>query len=216
MSISALFPDAQRALLRLQHDVSAYESAVDRSASMERSIDSTLASLLRLVQDMESLCSSEHPARREMWRTRIRAMSDEVLSIRAGYARVQQTQQRRQHEQAVRADLLSGAQRRRDGGSASGIDSLARENDSLLNSHRLLDEFTAMASASLDSLQRQRGALKGVHRKVLDVANSIGMSSSLLRMIERTETFNALLVATGAVVTCGVVGVVWWYYVRGR
>ena len=216
MSISSLFPDAQRTLLRLQHDVSQYESSSDRSAGMERSIDATLSSLLRLIQDMESLSSSEHPARREMWRSRVRAMSDEVMSIRAAYTRTQLAQQRRQHEAAVRADLLSGAQRRRDSDMSAGIDSLARENDSLLNSHRLIDEFTAMASASLDSLQRQRGALKGVHRKVLDVANSIGMSSSLLRLIERTETFNACLVATGAVMTCTVVGVVWWYYVRGR
>ena len=196
--------------------MSQYESGSDRSPATEQSIDATLSSLLRLIQDMESLSSSEHPARREMWRSRVRGMSDELLSIRAAYTRSQLAGQRRQHEAAVRADLLSGAQRRRDSNLTAGIDSLARENDSLLNSHRLIDEFTAMASASLDSLQRQRGALKGVHRKVLDVANSIGMSSSLLRLIERTETFNALLVATGCVVTCTVVGVVWWYYVRSR
>ena len=214
MSISSLFPEAQRTLLRLQHDVSLYENNTDRSPTMEHAIDTTLSALLRCIQDMESLSSSEHPARREMWRSRIRAMSDELLSLRAAHTRTQLAQQRRQHEATVRAELLSGAQRRRDNG--TGIDSLSRENDSLLNSHRLIDEFTAMASASLDSLHRQRGALKGVHRKVLDVANSIGMSSSLLRLIERTETFNACLVAAGAVVTCVVVGGVWWYYVRGR
>ena len=69
-----------------------------------------------------------------------------------------------------------------------------------------------MGQSALDSLHRQRGAMKGVQRKVLDLGNSVGLSSSLLRIIERTETFNALLVAAGMLVTTAVVGLTWWYY----
>jgi Golgi SNAP receptor complex protein 2 len=76
----------------------------------------------------------------------------------------------------------------------------------------MLDEFTAMGQSALESLGRQRLNVKGMQRKVLDIGNSVGMSSSLLRLIERTETFNACLVAAGMVVTCSVVGLVWWYY----
>ena len=79
-------------------------------------------------------------------------------------------------------------------------------------SNRMLDEFAAMGVGALESLHRQRTSLKEVHRRVLDIGNSVGLSSSLLRLIERTETFNACIVAAGMLVTCSVVAVVWWYY----
>jgi golgi SNAP receptor complex member 2 len=212
MSISAVFPDRQRLLLQLQHEVNQYESGVDRSDALVRDVGLHLSALSRDLADMEALVGLEG-VRKEMWRSRVRQMNDECLSLRASFSRAQQTMARRRHEENVRLELMSGARRRE---AANGIDALSRENDSLLHSHRMLDDFTAMGQSALDSLHRQRAHLKGLHRRVLDIGNSIGMSSSLLRLIERTETFNACLVATGILVTCTVVGLVWWFYVRGR
>ena len=212
MSISALFPDSSRLLLQLQHEVTQYESGADRSPVLVRDVDLHLTALERAVQDMESLVAQEG-ARKEMWRSRVRQMADECLSLRASFTRSQQAQARRQREEDVRRELLSGARRRE---TANGIDALSRESDSLQHSHRMLDDFTAMGQSALDGLQRQRANLKSVHRRVLDVGNSVGLSSSLLRLIERTETFNACIVALGVVVTCSVVGLVWFYVLRAR
>ena len=76
----------------------------------------------------------------------------------------------------------------------------------------MLDEFASMGLGALESLSRQRSSLKEAQRKVLDIGNSLGLSSSLLRLIERTETFNACIVAAGMLTTCAVVAAVWYFY----
>ena len=49
----------------------------------------------------------------------------------------------------------------------------------------------------LDQLGQQRGALKGVHKRVLDLATTLGVSNSVMKMIERRQFLDKLLVYGG-------------------
>ena len=53
------------------------------------------------------------------------------------------------------------------------------------------------ATAVLDQLGQQRGALKGVHKRVLDLATTLGVSNSVMKMIERRQFLDKLLVYGG-------------------
>ena len=113
MSISGVFPSAQHVLLTVQHEVNQYESCADRSPALAESISGHLDALLRQLTEMEALVALEGP-RREMWRSRVRAMSEEVGQLRATFSRVQQSQQRKAQEDSVRSQLMGGARRRVD------------------------------------------------------------------------------------------------------
>jgi hypothetical protein len=113
MSISAVFPSAQHLLLTLQHEVNQFESNVDRSPALVDSITVHLDGLLRQVADMEGLVALEGP-RREMWRSRVSAMSEECQMLRSTFTRCQQSVQRKAHEELIRTQLMGGARKRTD------------------------------------------------------------------------------------------------------
>ena len=113
MSISAVFPSAQHLLLSVQHEVNQFESAADRSPALAQSISGHLDALQRQLTDMESLVALEG-ARREMWRSRVRGMSEEVGQLSATFTRVQQSLLRKAREEDIRSQLMGGARRRVD------------------------------------------------------------------------------------------------------
>jgi Golgi SNAP receptor complex protein 2 len=81
------------------------------------------------------------------------------------------------------------------------IDSYAKESDSMNRSSRMVDELQAVGANTLSSLVSQRGTLKGAHRRLLDVANVLGLSNSVMRVIERRDWADKWLVYGGILLT---------------
>jgi Golgi SNAP receptor complex protein 2 len=75
----------------------------------------------------------------------------------------------------------------------------------------MIDEFTSVADNVLSSLRSQRGVLKGAHRKALDVAASLGLSSTMMRVIERRTTADKILVYGGMVAVTMLLLGLWWF-----
>lgn len=76
-----------------------------------------------------------------------------------------------------------------------------QEHESLKRSSDMVSDLSSLSNAVLSSLGDQRSSLKTAHRKVLDIANRIGLSNSLLRVIERRDVVDKLIVYGGMVVT---------------
>jgi len=87
---------------------------------------------------------------------------------------------------------------------------LTRENDSLLKSIPLIDDSLQQGREALATMIRQRDHLKGFRRKALDIGNSMGLSSSLLRLIERTDAFNTIIIVCGCLLTLLIMAVVYY------
>ena len=64
-------------------------------------------------------------------------------------------------------------------------------------SHKAIDELEERGMAMLGSLASQRERLKGVHKKVLDVMNTLGVSNSLIRVIEKRQSQDVVLMLVG-------------------
>lgn len=54
----------------------------------------------------------------------------------------------------------------------------------------------------MESLHEQGSTLKGIHKKVLDVASSLGMSSTVMRMIDRRHEGDKYILFGGMILTC--------------
>jgi len=65
-----------------------------------------------------------------------------------------------------------------------------------------MQDALAQGSASLQNLLSQRDRMKGVRRLMLDIAATLGVSNSTLRVIERRETADRIIVAAGMFVVC--------------
>ena len=79
------------------------------------------------------------------------------------------------------------------------------------DAHRGVDELLVSGTSMLGSLREQRVSLKGVQRKVLDIANTLGLSNTVLRLVERRAYQDKFVLYGGMLLTCIVMFFVWRY-----
>ncbi|KAL9823795.1 Golgi SNAP receptor complex member 2 isoform 1-T1 [Geothlypis trichas] len=75
-------------------------------------------------------------------------------------------------------------------------------NESLQSAHRGMDELIGSGTNILAGLRDQRVTLKGTHKKILDVANMLGLSNTVMRLIEKRAFQDKFLMLGGMAVTC--------------
>ena len=55
---------------------------------------------------------------------------------------------------------------------------------------------------ALDDIKKQSTMLKTVKSKMLNITNSLGLSNTLIRMIERRNTSDKYILYGGMIITC--------------
>ncbi|KAI0644464.1 V-snare-domain-containing protein [Trametes meyenii] len=86
-----------------------------------------------------------------------------------------------------------------------------REHSFIQNTDTRLDDFIAQGRAVLDDLVDQRNVLKGTQRRLLDAANTLGLSRDVIGWIERRSTQDMYIFFAGAVVTFICFFLIWKY-----
>lgn len=195
-TLTAHHSAARKIVLTVDQLLESLETGRDTSLSLQSEISQHLNMLAREVQALEDQVPSVGAlAERSLWKKRIVQLQEQSKSQRAALGKFASRAAARQREHEDREALLQ----RRNGGGDYAIDieanaSLARESRNLHESSAQLDAMTESATNSLAALIQQRSSLKGVQRKVLDLASTLGLSNNVLRAIERRQTFDKILV----------------------
>ena len=82
------------------------------------------------------------------------------------------------------------------------LDYALEHHNSLQNADQNLGQMLYTGSATLDQLKNQRGSLKGVRKRMLDIGNTLGLSSTVMRMIDKRGTQDKWIVYGGMILTC--------------
>lgn len=91
------------------------------------------------------------------------------------------------------------------------IDAGFAHNERLRNSHRDIDNLLGSGNSIIDNLKDQRITLKGAHKKMLDVANVLGLSNTVMRLIEKRSYQDKYILFGGMIITCVIMYLVWSY-----
>lgn len=124
----------------------------------------------------------------------------------------QQKKQRRELERSEREQLLN---RRFTANSETSIDidySLKHHN-SMLNAHQGVDDILMTGQSTLENLKAQREKIKGVHRRILDIGNTLGLSNHTMRLIEKRISEDKYVLYIGMVVVLIVLFIFIYYFV---
>ncbi|ETV81453.1 hypothetical protein H257_05974 [Aphanomyces astaci] len=203
MSCSALYPQARKLVFELKTQLNYLESSPSNSdgtgGSTESQARENAAGLKSLVDQLDSLVYNENPSNREIWAKKVHQIREEYMLLNTTLEQRCIQFSRSQIEFQERDKLMS-RQRHQNG---NDIHYLSQEHDSLHRSSRMINELNDLGAATMSNLNDQRSRLKGVHRKVLDVASHLGLSGSLLRVIERRETADKWIVYGGIFVVLG-------------
>uniref|UniRef100_A0A8C6WYE1 Golgi SNAP receptor complex member 2 n=1 Tax=Neogobius melanostomus TaxID=47308 RepID=A0A8C6WYE1_9GOBI len=153
---------------------------------LENELFGRIEQIFNQLERLEILVSKEPPNRRQNAKLRVDQLKYDVQHLRAA---LQNFKHRRYNKEALeqeREELMSRTFTRND--TSIPIDETLQLNSSLNNAHRGMDDLLGSGSSILNGLRDQRGTLKGTHKKMLDVANMLGLSNTVMRLIERRAT----------------------------
>nr|GEU54780.1 membrin-11 [Tanacetum cinerariifolium] len=203
VTLSELYQRSKRLLLKTRDDLERLELLAGTAESPELSVSvrRDIAHIQTMCSDMDNLYRSVgSKPQRDLWKRKVEQIAEEADSFRNSLDRYMQRHQRRLQEAQERAELLGRAN-----GESSHVlrifDEEAQAMQSARNSSRMLEEATATGAAILAKYSEQRERLKGAQRKALDVLNTLGLSNSVLRLIERRNRVDQWIKYGGMILT---------------
>ncbi|CAI9117399.1 OLC1v1018791C1 [Oldenlandia corymbosa var. corymbosa] len=218
-TLSDIYQNCKRLLLKSRDGLERLErleysssSSLDSSPELFDSVKRDISQILSLCTEMDHMWRSipADPAKsqRGLWKRKVEQVAEEAESLKESLDRYSLRYQRRKQEAQERAELLGRAN-----GESSHIlrifDEEAEARQSVQSSSRMLEEAYATGVAILSKYSEQRDHLKRAQRKALDVLNRLGLSNSVLRLIERRNRVDRWIKYAGMVITIIIVIMVW-------
>ncbi|KAL3505730.1 hypothetical protein ACH5RR_031112 [Cinchona calisaya] len=219
-TLSDLYQNSKRLLLKSRDGLERLErlgyassslpsSSLDSSPELFDSVKRDIAQILSLCTDMDHLWRSiPAKSQRDLWKRKVEQVAEEAISLKDSLEKYSQRIQRRTQEAQERAELLG-----RVNGESSHVlrifDDEAQAMQSVQTSSRMLEDAYATGVAILSKYSEQRDHLKRAQRKALDVLNRLGLSNSVLRLIERRNRVDRWIKYAGMIITIIIVIMVW-------
>lgn len=167
-------------------------------AAQGQSTEALLQELDRQLHWMKEHLLYREP-QRAVWERKLQELRDEAAAIpttTTSYANHRQELLLRRRPQSSSND--------------DDIRHLAREHASLQQSETMVHSLLDQGTASLTGLQAQRQQMRGVRQVMQNIDQSLGLTQSTMRIIERRDVTDAYFVAGGMVFTMFVIYFVWF------
>ena len=157
------------------------------------------------LEELERLAARESKGHRDDFKRR-------VTHLRSSYEHVKNSLdahvRKRQGSSfdASRQELFWGSDI--EGGRVT--DQEVAENTSLSQSERMVKDYIAIGQNTLEELVSQKDRLKVVQRKVFDIVNYLGLSNSLMRLVERRDYTDSWMVFGGMFIVSLLLFMIWY------
>lgn len=221
---------ADRMVLDIQQGLERLESKEGEDDVLQRKILADLEALEARCQSMEralrmARISDARGVSQGGWERKVENVQQRNEGLKDAFQRIRSKQSARRREEQEREALFHRSRgKNQDGfdpesGEPSTSDQIRKEEYdrnahlSIQRSSRNLEETFAVGAAILSSMSDQRDRIKQAQRKALDVLHTVGLSDSLLRLIERRQTMDKIIVYGGMIALLLFV-VLLWYWTR--
>ncbi|KAK7489217.1 hypothetical protein BaRGS_00019595 [Batillaria attramentaria] len=213
--MDALYHQTNKLIQEVQRDLGKLERASEESAHIvENEIQAQLDHVISNCERLEILVNKEPATRRSSAKMRVDQLKYDCQHVQAALRNLQHKRYMRAQEEQEREALLSRTFTTNDqqGDTSIYIDPALQHHTKMTNAHSRMDELIETGSNILSNLRDQSGTLKGVHRKVLDMANTLGLTGTVMRLIERRTAQDKIILLVGMVITCIIMYLVWRYF----
>ncbi|KAI3833253.1 hypothetical protein MKW98_006352 [Papaver atlanticum] len=183
-------------------------SGID-SPELSFSIKRDISQIHSLCVDMDRLWRSfASKQQRDLWKRKVEQIAEEADSLKDSLDKHFLRNQKRMTEAKERAELLERAN-----GDSSHVmrifDDDTQALQSARNSSLMLEEAYSAGVAILSKYAEQRDRLKRAQRKALDILNTVGLSNSVLKLVERRHRVDKWIAYSGMIVTVIIVYLFW-------
>ena len=202
--MNSLYNHALKQTVSLQRDLDKFASGQDSSAGLQGQITASFNTLQRSIDDYDNLAKREVVAvKKETALTRVSKFRRDLQDMKTQFESIKKQQESQRYEQN-RDSLLRRNNRPNTDSPYFPIDRsefAMRESSFVDNTDVQLDSFIDQAQNLLENLTDQHGILKKTQKKLLDAANTLGLSKNVIRYIERRTAQDKWIFIVGLAAT---------------
>uniref|UniRef100_T1JA54 Golgi SNAP receptor complex member 2 n=1 Tax=Strigamia maritima TaxID=126957 RepID=T1JA54_STRMM len=169
--------------------------------SLENIIQTRIDQIISNCERLARLADKELAPRKANAKLRVDQMKYDCQHLQAALRNLQHHRFTREREVQEREDLLSRRFTTNEQDTTIAIDYALQMNSSVNNAHKGMDDLLGQGNSILTNLRDQHGTLKGAHKRILDVANTLGLSNTVMRLIERRTLQDKFILFGGMIVT---------------
>eukprot|EP00033_Pygsuia_biforma_P004531 GCRY01004971.1.p1 GENE.GCRY01004971.1~~GCRY01004971.1.p1 ORF type:complete len:204 (-),score=27.49 GCRY01004971.1:93-704(-) len=197
------FTKARKAAFDLAQELEIIEAQHKADTSH---INQRIEELRAMIVDIENLTNDSGP--RDIWSVRKNQLKDDLSSLERRLRLYTAKVKRRMADAEERANLLG---RVNPNSTQIVVDNMYEERQKIEESDRLLDGYIASGLASLEKLQAQKQIFKNARQKILDIANSLGLSNTIMKVTRRRIIVDRIIMYSLMVFTLLTIFLMWWY-----
>ncbi|KAI9205290.1 uncharacterized protein BJ171DRAFT_501702 [Polychytrium aggregatum] len=215
MSAAVLYKSARKQVEQLKLDLDKLLTGNDTSPGHMGAITSTLTTLKKTSDDLADMAKREITLeKRELAATRSQEIRTEYQNLKGQFDQFKQEYQKKREEEErtmlMGSEAASAVHQRgptkffQNGNNLAQLsldEYMAQESGALNNVGNQLDGLINSGRAALQELYEQKSILKGTQRRMLDIANSLGLSTTLIRYIEQRTAVDNWILLAGIVVS---------------
>jgi Golgi SNAP receptor complex protein 2 len=204
-SLSEILPEEKRRL----HELDLQFNEVEKGSTQIHINDVALGltEMSNRFDQLDRLVQAESKERREDCKRRISHLRNSHQHIKISVENF--IRRSRLYDFNTQKKNLFGNADLEGGGTMS--DAEVAENTSLNNSSRIMNDYLATGKETLDNLLSQRERLKSVKRKLFDILNYLGLSNTIIRVVEKRDYVDKLIVYGGMIVIILILILVYCY-----
>lgn len=159
-------------------------------------INNNINSIEENCSQMEQAAAKVAPQRRRQEKQRVQQLRFTIQSITTSLSSAERRHDNELERQRGREDLLSRRYTANDNTANIGIDIGNREAqhaNKLGRAHGEMDRIIDQGHQVLENLNRDTHVLKGAKTKMLNVLNTLGLSNTVMRLIDKRTTQDKFL-----------------------
>merc|ERR1719192_1103093 len=214
MSLDSLYHATNKRLSGAQDILSTIASnrihvANETLSEKHREISARVEHILSNCDRLDALVLKEPPARRQNWKIRGDQLKYDVRHLQSQFQTSQVKLYEREQAERDRHELLhtrftTNAEAAHGDASDTSIliDAALNHQSSLQRSRQGVGELLMQGQETLTALRDQRNLMKNIKKKMLDISSMLGMSNTVMRLIERRSEGDKYLLFGGMIVTC--------------
>ncbi|XP_073463759.1 Golgi SNAP receptor complex member 2 isoform X1 [Aquarana catesbeiana] len=210
--MEALYHQSNKHVHEVQSHMGHLETADKQSVHLvENEIQARIDQIFSNLERLEILCSKEPPSKRQNAKLRVDQLKYDVQHLQTALRNFQHRRYAREQQDKEREELLTRNYTTNDSDTSIHIDETLQFNSSVRNAHQGIDDLLGSGTSILEGLRDQRKTLKGAQKKILDVANMLGLSNTVMRLIEKRAFQDKAIMIGGMIFTCVVMILVFKY-----
>ena len=176
----------------------------DQLLNLENEIQSTIEQLFKQSKRLEELLFKEPAQRKQSSKLKVDQVIYDARHFDSSFKNYLSRKRRKEEEARQREELMSTSftTNAESHDTKIAMDYALDHNSALQNADRSVSDLLDLGSNALSQMRNQGSSLKGVRKRILDIGNTLGLSNTVMRMIDKRGTQDKWIVYGGMILTC--------------